>query len=77
MQMDGPGRPLQKVLREALPVPEAGQVLIKVHACGVCRTDLHIVDGDLPYPGRPVVPGHEVVGTVMALGSGVRGVQVG
>lgn len=77
MQMDGPGRPLQKVLRDAVPEPKAGQVAIKVRACGVCRTDLHIVDGDLPYPGHPVVPGHEVVGTVMAIGAGVQGLQVG
>jgi len=80
MQMDGPGRPLQKVLRDAVPVPEAGQVTIKVHACGVCRTDLHIVDGDLPFPGQAVVPGHEVVGTVVALGAGVSsesGLQLG
>jgi len=49
-----------------LPVPEPGpeQVLIKVHACGVCRTDLHIVDGDLTEPKQSVVPGHEIVGTL-------------
>jgi len=71
MQMDGPGRPLQKVLREAMPQAGPGQVLIRVSACGVCRTDLHIVDGDLPFPGQAVVPGHEVVGRVVALGEGV------
>lgn len=70
MQMDGTGRPLQQVLRAQVPQPGAGQVLIQVRACGVCRTDLHIVDGDLPDLGRPVVPGHEVVGTVIALGEG-------
>lgn len=75
MQMDGPGRPLQKVLRDAVPVPGPGQVTIKVHACAVCRTDLHIVDGDLPFPGHAVVPGHEVVGRVMALGAGVERAQ--
>ena len=58
-------------LREAtLPQPEPGpdQVLIRVHACGVCRTDLHVVDGELADPKRPLVPGHEVVGTVVQAG---------
>lgn len=52
--------------------PDAGQVLIDVAACGVCRTDLHVVDGDLPKPKTPLVPGHEIVGRVAALGSGVE-----
>ena len=70
MQLDAPGKPL--VLRQVdMPVPGDGQVLIKVAACGVCRTDLHVVDGELPDPKRHLVPGHEVVGTVMALGPGV------
>jgi propanol-preferring alcohol dehydrogenase len=77
MEMPAAGRPLQQVWREALPRPAAGEVLIRVQACGVCRTDLHIVDGDLPDLGRPVVPGHEVVGVVQALGDGVQGLQVG
>jgi len=70
MVCDGPGRPL--ALR-TLPRPEPGpgQVLIAVRACGVCRTDLHLVDGDLPDPKVPVIPGHEIVGTVVALGAGV------
>ena len=63
------------------PEPGAGQVLVKVHACGVCRTDLHVVDGDLTEPKLPLVPGHEVVGTVAALGPGVErcgeGMRVG
>jgi alcohol dehydrogenase, propanol-preferring len=59
------------------PVPAAGQLLIDVHACGVCRTDLHLVDGELPHPKRPVIPGHEIVGTVAALGDGVSGFSVG
>jgi propanol-preferring alcohol dehydrogenase len=61
MVLDAPGRPL----REAeLPVPEPspGQVLLRVRACGVCRTDLHVVDGDLPDPKLPLVPGHQIVG---------------
>ncbi len=77
MQMAGPGRPLQQVWRAAAPTPAPGQVVLRVRACGVCRTDLHIVDGDLPFPGHPVVPGHEVVGTVVALGVGVQGLAVG
>lgn len=67
-------------LREAeLPDPVAGegQLLIDVHACGVCRTDLHVVDGDLAQPKRPVIPGHEIVGTVAALGRGVTGFAPG
>src|SRR5712692_3141839 len=54
-------------------VPSAGrgQVLVKVHACGVCRTDLHVVDGELPDPKIPIVPGHEIVGRVEAVGPDV------
>jgi alcohol dehydrogenase, propanol-preferring len=59
------------------PRPGPGQVLVKVHACGVCRTDLHVVDGDLPPVRSPVIPGHEIVGTVMELGAGVDGFRVG
>jgi len=57
---------------ESRPVPEpaAGQLLIRVHACGVCRTDLHVVDGELPHPSIPIVPGHEIVGVVEAVGEG-------
>ncbi|WP_322032561.1 zinc-dependent alcohol dehydrogenase family protein [Paraburkholderia sp. J76] len=55
------------------PAPGAGELLIDVRACGVCRTDLHVVDGDLAHPKRPVIPGHEIVGTVAALGAGVTG----
>jgi alcohol dehydrogenase, propanol-preferring len=72
MQLQAPGRPLQPVWRDRLPTPGAGQVRIAVAACGVCRTDLHIVDGDLPHPGRPVVPGHEIVGRITAIGAGVN-----
>ncbi len=55
-----------------VPVPGPGQVLVRVHACGVCRTDLHVVDGELTEPKLPLVPGHEVVGTVAGLGEGVE-----
>ena len=60
-----------------LPVPQARQVLIAVHACGVCRTDLHLVDGELPDPKLPVIPGHEIVGTVVSCGHGVTEHSVG
>jgi propanol-preferring alcohol dehydrogenase len=61
----------------AIPEPEPRDLLIKVHACGVCRTDLHIVDGELPHPKLPLVPGHEVVGTVAAVGQGIRDFAIG
>jgi propanol-preferring alcohol dehydrogenase len=54
------------------PRPDPGQVLISVHACGVCRTDLHIVDGDLERPKLPLVPGHQIVGTVLEGGEGAE-----
>ncbi|MGE4327662.1 MAG: zinc-dependent alcohol dehydrogenase family protein [Pseudodonghicola sp.] len=59
------------------PEPGPGQILIRVEACGVCRTDLHIVDGELTHPKLPLVPGHEVVGRVAALGPGVEGFAEG
>jgi alcohol dehydrogenase, propanol-preferring len=59
------------------PEPEPGQVLVRVHACGVCRTDLHIVDGELTEPKLPLVPGHQIVGTVEKLGEGAERFQVG
>ena len=66
----GAGLPLRLVSRE-LPDPAPGQVLLAVEACAVCRTDLHVVDGDLPHPGHDFVPGHEIVGRVLAAGQGV------
>lgn len=59
------------------PQPEADQVLIQVSVCGVCRTDLHVVDGELPSPKLPLVPGHQIVGTVEAIGEEVTQVKVG
>ncbi|MFX1739205.1 zinc-dependent alcohol dehydrogenase family protein [Paraburkholderia sp. A1RI_3L] len=76
MVFDGSG-PYLKEMSLPDPVPEAGQLLIDIHACGVCRTDLHVVDGELTEPKRPVIPGHEIVGTVAALGEGVTGFAVG
>lgn len=76
MVLDAPGRPL--ILREVPePEPAPGQVKLKVRACGVCRTDLHIVDGDLTDAKRPVIPGHEIVGEAVALGAGVTTIALG
>ena len=63
MVLQAPGRPLEPA-ELADPEPAAGQVLVRVAACGVCRTDLHIVDGELSEPKLPLVPGHQIVGTV-------------
>jgi len=60
-----------------VPSPAAGQILVKVHACGVCRTDLHVIDGELKQTRYPVVPGHEIVGEVAALGDGVGDFRLG
>ena len=57
--------------------PGAGEIRVKVSACGVCRTDLHVVDGDLAEPQFPVIPGHEIVGRIDAIGPGVEGLQLG
>jgi propanol-preferring alcohol dehydrogenase len=59
------------------PVPGPGEIRVRVEACGVCRTDLHVVDGELPDPKLPLVPGHEIVGIVEALGAGVDAPGVG
>ena len=66
------------VLRE-LPVPQpaGGEILVEIMDCGVCRTDLHVVDGELPHPKLPIVPGHEIVGRVAAIGAGVSGFALG
>jgi alcohol dehydrogenase, propanol-preferring len=69
MQVDAASHTLRPV-RKPVPVPGAGEVLLKVRSCGVCRTDLHILDGELPPHRANVVPGHEVVGEVVAQGPG-------
>jgi alcohol dehydrogenase, propanol-preferring len=61
----------------AIPTPGAGEVLLRVHACAVCRTDLHVVDADLTEPKLPLVPGHEIIGSVAALGPGVDRFDIG
>jgi alcohol dehydrogenase, propanol-preferring len=70
MQLEKPGRPLSLVQRPSLH-SGPGQVLVSVSACGVCRTDLHVVDGELANPKLPIVPGHEIVGRIAELGAGV------
>ena len=67
MLLETPGRPLREA-EVPRPAPGAGQVLLRVNACGVCRTDLHVADGELPNPTLPLVLGHEIVGTVVENG---------
>ncbi|HEX6311115.1 MAG TPA: zinc-dependent alcohol dehydrogenase family protein [Acidimicrobiia bacterium] len=69
-------RPLELVEREP-PAPGTGEVRVRVHACGCCRTDLHVVEGDLELPHLPVVPGHQAVGTVETLGPGCTRLEMG
>lgn len=59
------------------PQPGPGEIRVKISACGVCRTDLHVVDGELPDPKVPIIPGHEIVGRIDLLGPGVEGLRVG
>ena len=76
MVLRRPGTPL--VAEElADPLPGPGEIRLAVSACGVCRTDLHVVDGELPQPKLPLVPGHEIVGRVDRLGEGVRDLRIG
>jgi propanol-preferring alcohol dehydrogenase len=76
MVLDSPGNPLRAA---EVPVPEPGpeQVLLQVHACAVCRTDLHVVDGELPDAKLPLIPGHQIVGTVEEVGEQVERFGVG
>jgi alcohol dehydrogenase, propanol-preferring len=76
MVLNRVGEPL-RLLDLPIPRPGAGQILIKVEACGVCRTDLHVYDGDLPNPKLPLILGHEIVGTVAEIGDGVQGIRMG
>jgi len=69
MVLDAPGRPL-RLAEWPRPEPGPGELLLRVAACAVCRTDLHVVDGELPSPALPLIPGHEIVGIVEAAGSG-------
>jgi alcohol dehydrogenase, propanol-preferring len=76
MVLDSPGKPLRDA---EVPEPEPGpeQILLRVHACAVCRTDLHVVDGELPNPKLPLIPGHQIVGTVERVGGRVDRFSVG
>jgi len=76
MTFDRPGAPLARVTRPVRP-PKRGHILIRVAACGICRTDLHVLDGDLDHPKPHVIPGHEIIGRVVAIGPDVRGFKIG
>src|SRR5690349_12528542 len=69
MMLERAGQPLRETELQT-PKPRRGQLLLHVHACAVCRTDLHVVDGELPNPKLPLIPGHEIVGTIAAAGEG-------
>jgi propanol-preferring alcohol dehydrogenase len=76
MILEQPGRPL--VPREVpVPKPGPGEVLVRVSACAVCRTDLHVIDGELPHPKLPLIPGHEIVGRIAEIGRGVERFRAG
>jgi alcohol dehydrogenase, propanol-preferring len=77
MRLETMGSPLQETTNQATPRLGPHDVLIQVAACGVCRTDLHVVDGELKAPKLPLVPGHEIVGSVIAVGSDVIRVRKG
>ena len=76
MLLEKPGESLRLADRP-IPKPSSGQVLIHVHACAVCRTDLHVVDGELTRPKLPLIPGHEIVGAVVELGDDVVRFKIG
>jgi propanol-preferring alcohol dehydrogenase len=76
MILEAIGMPLRTVDRPD-PVPAKGQLMLRVEACAVCRTDLHVCDGDLPNPKLPLVPGHEIVGIVEAVGEGIAPSRMG
>jgi len=76
MVLERPGTPLIE-REQPVPAPGAGEILVEVAACGVCRTDLHVIDGELVDPKLPIVPGHEIVGRVAAIGAGVGSLAPG
>lgn len=61
----------------AIPVPCAGELLLQVKACGICRTDLHVLDGDLTQPSLPLIPGHQIIGEIVSIGDGVQSFVIG
>jgi propanol-preferring alcohol dehydrogenase len=76
MVLDAPRQPLRS-RQVPRPTPDTGQVLVEIHVCGVCRTDLHIVDGELTSPKLPLIPGHQIVGEIVAVGAQVEGHELG
>jgi len=76
MLFERPGQPL-RLTEMPIPTPRAGQLLIRVRACAVCRTDLHVIDGELTKPKLPLIPGHEIVGTVEEKGTEVERFEIG
>jgi propanol-preferring alcohol dehydrogenase len=76
MVLERPGEPL-KLIEQSDPRPAKGEVRIRVAACGVCRTDLHVVDGELPNPKLPIIPGHEIVGRIDIIGDHVGALEIG
>lgn len=76
MVLDTPRVPL-RLAEIPIPQPQEEEILIKVKACGICRTDLHVVDGELPHPTLPIVPGHQIVGIVEKIGPGVNNFKAG
>src|SRR6266571_5099192 len=76
MVLHSPGQSLNET-EWPQPKPDVGQVLVRVSACAVCRTDLHVVDGELANPKLPLIPGHEIVGRVVKTGEGVARFKVG
>ena len=76
MRLHAPGTPLRWE-NVPDPTPGPGEIRVKVLACGVCRTDLHVVDGELPHPTVPIIPGHQIIGRIDRLGAGVSSLSVG
>jgi alcohol dehydrogenase, propanol-preferring len=76
MAFEGAGKPLRQVERTVAPLAR-NHILLRVSACAVCRTDLHVIDGELPDPKPHVIPGHEIIGRVVAIGAGVTGFKIG
>jgi len=76
MQLDQPGTAL-KLVEIDIPTPGSQQLLVKVRTCGVCRTDLHVLDGELSQTIYPIIPGHQIVGNVVGLESKVKGFSPG
>lgn len=76
MVMEHQDEPL-KYVELPIPYPNQNEILIKVHACGICRTDLHVIDGELKQPKLPLIPGHQIVGTIHYLGKEVKNFKVG